>query len=416
MLIEFKISNFRSIRDTQKFSMVASTSKDLSQNICLSDFDENLHLIRSAAIYGPNASGKTTLIRALAFMKELVVNSAKESQQGEKIQVESFSFDKEHRTQPSEFEITFSKENICYQYGFIVDENRIIKEWLFAYPGNHQQKWFIRQYDIKMDSYTWSFSRLFKGQKESWKTSTRNNALFLSTAIQLNSDQLNPVFTWFQKDLIVIRDIERPYLNRQNIAQIKTSTGKKLILKYLAVADQSIVDVLLENKEIPEDIFSTLKGMPQEIKDRLKKEGIPKVNFVHPLETIIDFDAESEGTRRLFSLAGLWVDALENDRVLVIDELGNSMHPLLVKFLIGLICSSEINKKNAQLIFSTHDISLLNSEIFRRDQIWFVEKDKNYATQIYPLLDFQTRKQEALAKGYLQGRYGALPYIGEWEL
>ena len=153
------------------------------------------------------------------------------------------------------------------------------------------------------------------------------------------------------------------------------------------------------------------------LKNRIKKElegkDFTEINFVHP-DAVLNFREESQGTQKLFAFAGNWDDALDNGKVIVVDELERSLHPLAVRFLVNLIANPETNPKNAQLIFSTHDTSLLDADIFRRDQIWFVEKDKEHSTQLYPLLDFSPRKDEAIGKGYLQGRYGALPYVGDW--
>lgn len=415
MFIELKVSNFRSIKDPQTLTMVANPATELSQNTCPADFDPELSLVRSAVIYGPNAGGKSNLIKALQFMRYLVVFSAKESQPGEKIPVEPFLFNQESRNQPSEFEITFSKDNIRYQYGFVANENHILEEWLFAYPSGRAQQWFARSFNKKTNKYLWEFSRFFKGSKQSLTTHARNNALFLSTAVQLNNEQLLPPFTWFQQDLLVVTATKNLSLDK-TINQIKTDTGKKKILQYMSVADPSIADITLDIQKFSEENLP--KNIPQELKDYIKKDMLgtdfTKLNFIHANNISLTIEVESDGTRRYLAFAGRWIDALENGKTIVVDELDNSLHPLAVQFLIGLINNPEINKKKAQLLFSTHDTSLLDNEIFRRDQIWFVEKDKQNATQLYPLLDFSPRKHEALGKGYLQGRYGALPYIGEW--
>lgn len=416
MLIEFRLCNYRSVRGPQVLSMVASTAQELPENICMSDSDTNLKLVRSAAIYGANAAGKSNLVRALDFMRKFILFSAKESQLGEKIPVDNFLFDKETALQPSKFEITFTKNKTRYQYGFELDKDHVSEEWLYAYPSGRIQQWFNRVYDKKNDKYLWKFSKFFTGQKQLWTDSTRSNALFLSTAVQLNSEKLAPVFAWFQKDLVVI-----PAFNRVNMGksldQLETPEGKKKLLKYINVADKSIADILSVTEKFSED--SLPKDIPDNIKAKVKselagKEVLTKLDFIHPNNAALDFEEESHGTQKFFAYAGYWIDALENGKVIVVDELDNGVHPLAVRFLINLISSAEENKINSQLIFTTHDTSLLDSDIFRRDQIWFVEKDKNNATQLYPLLDFSPRKNEAIGKGYLQGRYGALPYIGDW--
>jgi AAA15 family ATPase/GTPase len=418
MLIELKVKNFRSIRDQQTLSLVASPATELNQNTFVSGNDADLHLVRAAVVYGANAGGKSNLLSALLCMRGFILRSAKESQQGDKIPVESFLFDDASRKEPTELEVTFIKDNIRYQYGFVADENRIFEEWLFAYPVGRPQQWFSRVYDKKNKKYSWKFSKYFKGGKQVADL-TRNNVLFLSNAVKLNNEQLVPIFDWFQKDLVLIDSLSGRGLDyEKSINYVKTEKGKKRILKFMNAADPSIADIVLDNEKITEAHLSSLtSSMPKEAQDFIKKKMLgqdnTKISFMHG-GVSLDFGNESDGTCRLFAFAGPWLKALDEGRVLIVDEINSTLHPLVVKFLIKLICDPEVNKKNAQLVFTTHDTSLLDNELFRRDQVWFVEKDKNNSTQLYPLLDFSPRKHEAFSRGYLQGRYGALPYIGEW--
>lgn len=414
MIIEFKVSNFRSIREQQTFSMVASHGAEHLDNLCLTQCNDKFSLVRAAVLYGANASGKSNLLSALFFARMFIVSSAKESQQGEKIQLNSFAFDKDSCNKPSEFEITFIKDKIRYQYGFVADRNRIFEEWLFAYPLGKAQKWFSRIYDKKNKAYSWHFSSLFKGGKKV-KDLTRDNVLFLSNAVSLNNSQLAPVMNWFREDLRFIDSPTDRQVNlKSNIQLIKTLEGKRKLLQWMEMADPSIVDINL--RKINGD--AVLKNVPEELLSFFKKKigsiEREEISFIHSGNIPLDIGDESEGTRKLLASAGRWIDALENGRVLIVDELDSSLHPLLVRFLIKIICNPESNKKNSQLIFATHDSSLLDNDLFRRDQIWFVEKDDSNATKLYPLSDFSPRKKEAIYKGYLQGRYGALPYIGEW--
>lgn len=417
MIIEFKVTNFRSISDAQTLSMVASPDKGLPQNISASDFDADLSLLRSAVIYGPNAAGKSNLIRAMQLMQWLILTSAKESQAGEKIAAQPFLFDEQAQTQPTEFELSFSKNGVRYQYGFVFNRDRILEEWLFAYPAGRVQRWFVRQYNELGNKYEWEFSKLFKGAKQQIVDLTRPEVLFLSNAVKLNNEQLLAPFKWFQEDLVVITpaNINHVDLNK-SIDQIKSPEGKKKIMQYLNVADPTITDISLENEIFSEDKLP--RNLPVEFKDMVSKNMLGRdfvrIKFHHAANISLDVGDESEGTRKFLGFSGQWVDALEHGKVVLVDELDNSLHSLAVRFLISMIYNSETNKKNTQLIFSTHDTSLLDTELFRRDQVWFVEKDKKNSTQLYPLLDFSPRKNEAIGKGYLQGRYGALPYVGDW--
>lgn len=414
MLVEFRLGNYRSIRDPQVLSMVASSRKELPENTCKPDSDTNLELLRSAVIYGANAAGKSNVVRALEFMREVVLMSAKESQQGEKIPVKSFLFDKKTSSQPSTFETTFIKDKVRYQYGFVLDENRIFEEWLNAYPLGRMQQWFNREYDAKTDKYRWKFGKFLTGKKQLWQDSTRKNALFLSTAAQLNSEQLAPVVSWFQKNLVFVHPFNKRHWHAgrdRSYSQLDTPEGKKKLLKYMRFADPSISDILLEEDTLP-------KNVPNKLKKTLTILFADKEwrdpTFIHTNNSPLEFVDESHGTQQFFAFAGHWIDAMEKGKVIIVDELDNSLHPLAVRFLINLISSSKENKENSQLVFTTHDTSLLDNDLFRRDQVWFVEKDEHNATQLYPLLDFSPRKDEAIGRGYLQGQYGALPYLGNW--
>lgn len=417
MLIELKVKNFLSIREEQTFSLVASPATELEQNVSV--VEPSLRLVRAAAIYGANAAGKSNMLSALSLMQLLVKSSATDSQEGDKIPTKRFLFDKATRLEPSEFEVIFIKEKIRYQYGFAVDEERVHAEWLTAYPLRKPQEWFSRVYNQKQKVYEWKFSKLFKGGKQ-FSDLTRSNVLFLSRAVDLNNEQLKPIFNWFQEDLLTIdASRSREISQRKSLTQIETEQGKQKILSFVQIADPSITDIIQEKTEKAREL-SFPDDVPLEMREYLKRK-IPimpaprKIMMKHSGGDIpLDLRWESAGTIRALNLAGFWLEAVEKGRTLIIDELDNSLHPLFTRFLISLICDPQLNKNGAQLIFSTHDTSLLDNELLRRDQIWFVEKDKHNATQLYSLLDFSPRKNEAIEKGYLQGRYGALPYIGEW--
>jgi hypothetical protein len=419
MLIEFSVTNFKSIKTTQTLSLVASSASELREQNCFTTSEQGVpFLLRSAAIYGPNASGKSNLLDAIDFMEGFVRNSSKEGLEGENIEVKPFLFDAVSRDEPSEFEVLFIQEGIRYQYGFAVNQTQVIHEWLIAYPEGRPQRWFEREFDAAADKENWYFGSKFKGRKSVLQETTRSNALFLSTAVQLNNELLKPVYNWFRQKLRTVG--VGGYSPTYTTAKCKTETDKKRILELLNAADISIADINVEMKkfestDLPPEMPEPLKEL---IRNDLEGKEMPEVKFLHAVEgteelIALDSDDESVGTRKLFALAGPWLNVLDNGYVLIVDELNNSMHPLMVRFLISLINNPQSNQKNAQLIFSTHDTSVLDNELFRRDQIWFTEKDTTNATRLYPLSDFTPRKGEALEKGYLKGRYGALPYIGE---
>lgn len=419
MLIEFNVKNYRSFWESQTLSMSAGTTKSLQEeNTFTPPGKGSPDLLRSAVVYGPNGCGKSNLIKALGFMQDLVLLSAKESQEGEEIERTPFLLHNDGPFQASEFEILFIQDGIRYQYGFTTTAKRVTHEWLLAFPDNRAQRWFERKYNPDKEKYAWYFGSKLTGSKKTWQNATRSNALFLSTAVQLNSEQLRPVLAWFQ-GLVVIGHgevIQRGF----TIESCEDKEECADVLRFLnnagiEVDGITIKEANIDDAEFPSDMPDDLKNI---IRKDLKGKSFKSVFFKHQLADSEDFTLfplheESDGTQKLFAYAAPWLDILNNGRVLIVDELDNSFHPHLVRYLLKLIHNSKTNKENGQLIFSTHDTSILDAKILRRDQIWFMEKDKTHATQLYPLTDFHPRQEEALEKGYLQGRFGALPYIGE---
>lgn len=419
MLIEFSVKNYRSFWDSQTLSMAAGSTRELQEeNTFAPSFQELPRMLRSAVVYGPNGGGKSNLVKALEFMQEFVLLSARESQEGERIDLKPFLLHPDGPSQASEFEVVFVEDGMRYQYGFAATKNQVTREWLLAFPGNRAQRWFERSYNPKKEKEEWYFGTKLTGQKKTWQRSTRSNALFLSTAVQLNSEQLKPVFNWFQR-LVVIGHGE---LIRRGgtVTSCEDKDGCADILQFLKSAGIEVDGITIKERKFDE--IRLPSHMPDELKsyfqNDLQGKSFKEVLFRHQLTNSEDFamfplEEESDGTQKLFAYAALWLDLLKNGLILVIDELDNSFHPHLVRYLLGLIHNSINNTANGQLIFSTHDTSILDTKVLRRDQIWFMEKDDTQSTQLYPLSDFHPRKHEALEKGYLQGRYGALPYIGE---
>ncbi len=421
MLIEFTVKNYKSIRDAQKLSMVAATGEELKAcNTFQSTEATPQTLLRSAAIYGANASGKSTLLQALDTMQNIVLESAN-TQMGKLLSVTPFLLDEKTAMAATEFEVVFLVDGVRYQYGFAATKKRITEEWLFVTPKSCAQHWFNREWDAESESYNWEFSKLFSGEKQLWQKSTRDNALFLSTAVQLNSKSLAPVFSWFAEKLHIfgangVADDFTKIMCKQTI-------GKENVLAFLQAADIDIADLNIEVEEFSEKHLSD--DIPVEIKSFLLADKtiheILKVHTIHqnaqgkPIE--LRLADESDGTRKLFAFAGPLIDTLKEGNVLLVDELHNSMHPKLVHFLLNLLHSNSSNPNNAQLIFTTHDTAILNQSVLRRDQIWFVEKDQEQASQLFPLTDFHPRKdRENLLANYMDGRYGALPVFGAWKL
>ena len=423
MLVEFKVANYRSFREEQTLSLVASKDTQLSDNYV----DQGkLRLLKVVGIYGPNASGKSNLIKALSTMRDIIEKPGKP---GERLPVAPFKLHDKYRNEPTSFEVTFIHEESRYQYGFTATTERVHDEWLYAYPKGRSrdiaQTWFERKFNRKTEETEWNFGSYLKGEREKLKDRTINNVLFLSAGAQWNNKQLTTVYKWFSERFLIILPSERPTVTTIDMladAQ-KDEEFKKVWYDYLGsmmrCADFGIHGVNikieefdLEKMELPADM---LESVHEEILGNLK------VEFIHRAEPAgkeVCFSnlEESNGTRRFFELAGPWLSAITEGRALLVDELEASLHPHLVRELLKWFQNSKLSGVGAQLIFTTHDTSLLDPELFRRDQIWFTEKDEHGGTRLYSMLDYKPRKGEAMQKGYLSGRYGALPIIKSFEL
>lgn len=417
MFVEMNVTNFRSFRDTQTFTLVKGKGNELLENTFSIEGVKDLGLLNSAVIYGANASGKSNLLRSLRTMKKVVTQT---SQRGDKLPVVPFKLDPTTLNQPSEFEVIFIIDGIRYQYGFSANEDKIFEEWLFAYPKGRAQKWFERIFNFETQNYDWSFSSLLGGTKQLWKEATRENALFLSTAVQLNSEQLKPLFDWFDKKL-KFGDIGG--FSPGYSISLCVENKKNDIMKFLRAADLNINDIEIKKEEFnPSTLPSDMPAFLKELLINNMKDGqVVDVRTAHlnnhNKAVFFDFEDESDGTKKLFAFAGPWMDVLKNGYVLFIDELHDNLHPKLVQFLVKLFHSKETNPKNAQLIFTTHETSILSQDVFRRDQIWFCERNKMQSTSLYPLSDFSPKKgKENLERSYLSGRYGALPFIRSFNM
>lgn len=414
MLVEFRVKNFRSLRDEQVLSLVASKDKTLQDTHTLSTgIKAAPALLASAVLYGANASGKSNLIQALQYMRGVVLESATTIQPGQSYAVQPFRLDATSANQPTEFEITFILDRVRYQYGFAMTPQRIVSEHLLVYKAFKPQRWFERHFDAQTGKEVYDFSSSLKGAKSLWEDATRPNALFLSMAAQLNSEALRPVFDWFSNSLVIFN--ERAQLDSQpSIQMLQQENGRKQICDFLAAADISITNIEVVTRKVPgQTIRFDLAAGKTEVHSAEVEEH--QFRFSHATEqgqAVFDLMDESNGTRNLLFLAGPILNILEKGLTLVVDELDTSLHTLLVRELVGLFHQPEVNASGAQLIFTTHDTSLMDAPgLFRRDQVWLVEKDRDQASTLVALSEFSPRKNEAIERGYLQGRYGGLPFL-----
>ena len=387
MLLQFSITNHRSIKETAIISMKAAADKTMKE--VLISPDGKKELVPVMAIYGANAAGKSNVIHAILLMREMVCGSYAKPLKGAELPYEPFAF-VDGQTEPTTFEIIYYYESIKYAYGFSFDKDRIISEYLYHWPNGREALVFSREKD------EYEFRESIQEQL-TLAGRTSENRLYLTSSNEWNCAQTEKAYLWFQKNLRGL--IATGVSNESTIDAIrKGGDGKQRILKEMMLADLGICNVELSGtKEKP--IISTVH--------QLTDDSGEKKQYTLLL------GQESVGTQRFFSRIGLWMDALNSGAVLVVDEIEASMHPLLTRHLIEMIQDQTTNQNHAQLIFTTHDTGLLDLKLLRRDQIWFAEKDeKTMQTDIYALTEFSPRKEENIARGYLQGRYGAIPFIG----
>lgn len=414
MLIQFAVANYRSIKEEATLSLVAGPGGEhRDRNVLVPALQANVRttpLLRSAAIYGANAAGKTNLIRALDAMRDIVVDSSRTD--GE-LPVTPFLLNAKHSDQPTQFEVACIVDGVRYQYGFSATQDAVAGEWLYAWPRGRPQLWFKRE-GANGGAPAIEFGGKLQGDREVWRRATRANALFLSTAASLNSTQLRPLYDWFKTRLHVasIGGWSPVYS-----AQCAQSERKAAVVRFLQTADLGVSDLRVLEREFTEDMIP--EEVPSEMREEVKKAllgtKIADVRVVHqdpagkPIE--LELEEESDGTQKMFALAGPWVDVLEQGHVFVVDELHDNLHPALVRYLVGCFHDAAL-ESDAQLVFSTHDTSILSQDVFRRDQIWFCERNARLETELVPLLDFSPRKGiENLERSYLAGRYGAVPYL-----
>lgn len=419
MLIEFTVKNFLSIKESITLSMVASKDDTHLENLIeYQDNKKNINALKTAVIYGANASGKSNVIKAVAFMKRLV-KSSHEMQQGKKIKIMPFKLDRKCINEPSEFQIIFKYKNAKYAYGFGVLDGNIHEEFLYYYPNGRQTIIFERN---PADEY--KFTQDIDVQNQIKDRNTKNK-LYLSTAALWNYEKVKDPFEWITQNLQVVLDNHEFEGFTAGLINENTDINKS-VQKFMKTADFGINNVNVSMKNINQLVQEGfLDDMPVDEKikflsDIKADEELININMDHlgideegnAIKVPFNIAEESQGTQKFFGLTGVWLESFSGDNTLLIDELDIRLHTLLTKYLIELFHNCEINKNNSQLIFSTHDTNLLSLDTFRRDQIWFTQKvEEKNSTDLYSLNDYPVRKDDNIEKGYLQGKYGAIPFI-----
>ncbi len=420
MLLEFTVGNYRSFAEPVVLSMLATKLRETPE------LDEraivqagNLALLRSAAIYGANASGKSNLLRAMMTMRRLVLASATRLQADDLFPVEPFRFNTQTRAQPSHFQIIFLHNGTRYRYGFEADRHRVLSEWLYR-AEQRERRLFVRE------SQEFAVSAGFRREAPlALQRQTRSNALFLSVLAQFNSETAIGLLGWFRSHFRGILGLDDQSYMPFTLQRLEEdSSFRQRVATMMRFADMGILDlsiqtISLDHPDVPEAVRQMAIRLADREQSVDQQPMIKRVETAHALfdgqqqvdQTFLPLDAESDGTRKFLALLGPMLDALEHGRVLVIDELEARLHPLLVREVVRWFNDSATNPHNAQLIFVTHDAGLLGECLLRRDQIWFTQKNRYGATELYSLAEMKERNDALYLKQYLAGRYGGIPLL-----
>ena len=426
MLLQFSVSNYRAFRDLQTLNLAASNyDKTLSENCISPDLPglKNRRWVKGAAIYGANASGKSTLIEALKAFVGMVRESAKLTDPQTPIsQIEPFALDPAATEEPTAFAITFVNESVRYEYRVAATKKLVWHESLRAFPLGKEQVWFVREWSPETNDHVFSPDSP-KGLPRDRATEKRAlpNMLYLSKAIAENRKELEPVFRWLVNQLKFLDLSTKAGLGdsfTMSELQAADSSLREGILSILRHADLGITGASVVDQTPSETEFDRLlAGAPAEVQAQMRSRKWLRPELSHRApgggSVPLGWKSESAGTHRLFALVGPWLDILRSGFTVCVDELETSMHPLMVRELLRLFFSDKENTAKAQIIFTTHNPLLLDPTLIRRDQVWFTDKDDEGKAHLYPLLDYEPRVGESLVRGYLAGRYGGVPFVPE---
>lgn len=413
MLIYFKVGNYKSIKDPIELNFnAAAVSEHTDSNVI---GDESMPLLKSILLYGHNASGKSKILDAFVFFRWFVINSAIENQRNEIIEVESFKLNTATVGKPSFFEASFMVGELKYRYGFEADTDRVHKEWLLESKVTKEYPVFLRIEDeFQIDKKRFA-------NADGLEKRTRKNALFLSVASQWNVAKAEKINEWFASIFTIDGFMDEVYKNL-TIDLLKDVRYSKLVNEFIQKADLGINSIAAV--DMPPTLQKSIKDIPDRFKNSLTekwkgndekavftfhKRFDEKGNSGDNIPFLLD-DQESDGTRKYFNLIGVFITAILENRLVVIDEFDARLHTLLTKSILKLFNSSQ-TKSKAQLLVASHDTALLDRNLLRRDQIYFVEKNKYGATEITSLVEYKPRKESPYDKNYLEGKYGAIPFI-----
>ncbi|MGB3414836.1 MAG: AAA family ATPase [Microbacteriaceae bacterium] len=425
------MANFQSIKHPQELLL---HRKRKNKRIPLSDSDTFMPAEPVVAIYGPNASGKSTLVDALHFFVSAVKNSYRVWEIDSGVPAKPFLLDEESRLAPMEFEVEFiAADGVRYQYGFQVLESRIHSEWLYAYRTARGTLLFERYEEEGTTAV--SFGNTFRGEKKQIEeiAQLRSNSLVLSIATQLGNAMLLEVYRWFSNNIGTYE--AAAYAAGISPVVEKIEGDKEFAQKMsrvLSMADLGVSGVRVEEQPLSQEELEHMLRLVEALNnsvvnsEQLKKklQNNKQIVLTHTgqgNEFTLPFSSESDGTMALIAIANIVIEALETGTTIVIDEIDSSLHPLLVAELVEVFQDVRSNPKHAQLIFTTHDTSLLNkssssNKLLAREQIWITEKNIHGETSFVALDEYKPRAEENLERGYLTGRYGGIPSLGVFDI
>jgi len=420
MLVQFTVENFLSIRDKVYLSLEPSKDSEHPENLITKG---DYKAVNSVAIYGANASGKSSLFKAITVALIMIRNS-NNVQVTDKLPMTPFKFDFESRNKPTPFEFTFiAKDGRKYIYGFSATTEKVVEEYLYCYNTSKPTLLFDLNENEKP-----KFNRAYKVKLEAAYQMNTANKLFLATATTWNVECTKSPFEWLAESIDTFTDVME--LGGVAFEKYRIDENRKYIeftKNLLKQADINISSIEVDAKEVvggpalPFQIVVQGKIIPPNEGKHYDVEITTGHTVVdengEKTELSLTLQEESIGTQLLFFYGPLLKDAFEKGKTIVLDEIDKSMHPSLVKFIMNLFRDPDVNKNGAQLIVTTHETGILSLEMFRRDQIYFTEKDsKSGVTDLYSLDEFSVRKTENIEKGYLMGRYGAIPFLQAGEV
>ena len=421
MLIEFSVENHRAIRERQTFSMVAAAADVVDRleppyHVAETGLASVPRILVDACLFGANGSGKTSLVDAMAFVVDFVRTSVS-GESGRMIDAKPFAFHSRWRRKPSEFELIFVHRNVIYRYGFVATCRRVIEEWLFV--GNDKtDRWrriFEREYISKADGYDWRTTGIKVGRVLcSWKSQTRPNALFLSTAVQLNAGgDLKNAYEWMATKFKTLSASAGETGFEYTISRFDEDGWKERVRNFLEDSGVFVNDIAIQKLKVQE--MPGLASLPHSIKKEMP--GVMTIvqfwrNDEKGAPIISSLDKEGNGTRALFGLAGPILDAIDNGQAIVIDELDLGLHPFMLESLVERFCNCMINTKKAQMIFTSNDPTIVTNAFLERDQVWVVKKNEDeLAARLSRCPNFTDSGMHNFVRDYLAGSYGGVPRI-----